>query len=60
MRKRGIFVVVLVTLMMVGGLILAGCSLGCVDRSTCTNYYSYDCGMSGCYSRTHYGYTCNC
>jgi len=61
MRKRKFLVVVLVALLMVGGLIVSGCRLlGCSNYSRCVNNYSLDCGMSGCYSRTHYGYTCDC
>jgi hypothetical protein len=62
LRNKRILVVLVAAMMMAGGLVfVASCSvLGCVDRYTCTNTYSYDCGMSGCYSRTHYGYTCDC
>jgi len=61
MRKRNFLVVVLAALLLVGGLILAGCRLGgCSNYSRCTNYQYLDCGMSGCYSRSHVSYVCDC
>jgi len=61
MKKVKLFLVVMVALLMAGGLFLAGCNLtGCSAYSTCTNYYTLDCGRSSCWSYTHYGYTCDC